>query len=41
MLSALFILAIGIIIGWNWPQPPWARDIQDKVVTWVRSLFSK
>ncbi len=41
MISALLILAIGIIIGWNWPQPAWAREIQDKVVDWVRSLTSK
>ncbi|WP_274607590.1 hypothetical protein [Thiococcus pfennigii] len=41
MFSALIILAIGIIIGWNWPQPPWARDAQAKTVAWVRSLFSK
>ncbi|AGA90055.1 hypothetical protein Thimo_1258 [Thioflavicoccus mobilis 8321] len=41
MLSALIILVIGIIIGWNWPQPPWARDAQNKVVAWIRSLLSK
>lgn len=41
MLNALIILAIGIIIGWNWPQPTWARDIQDKIVNWFRSVWSK
>jgi len=41
MFNMLVILAIGIIIGWNWPQPTWAKDTQDKIVNWVRSAFSK
>jgi len=41
MFNAIIILAVGIIIGWNWPQPEWARDIQDKIVNWARSLWNK
>lgn len=41
MLWFLIALAIGIIVGWNWPQPPWARDIQDRVMGTVRSLTDK
>ncbi|AHF02675.1 hypothetical protein MARPU_01530 [Marichromatium purpuratum 984] len=41
MLYALLLLAVGIVIGWNWPQPPWARDFQARVVGTVRSLTDK
>lgn len=41
MIVALIALAIGIVIGWNWPQPPWARDIQDRVVRTVASWTKK
>ena len=37
----LFSIAIGIVIGWNLPQPPWARQWQQQVVDWVRSITSK
>lgn len=32
--SALFVL-VGMFIGWNLPQPWWARYVQEKVVSWV------
>lgn len=28
MLSSLFWLAVGAFIGWNLPQPQFAKDIQ-------------
>lgn len=31
-MYTLIVLIIGIIIGWNLPQPAWARDLQDRVV---------
>ena len=31
-MSTLLILIIGIFIGWNLPQPDWAKTLQDKVV---------
>jgi hypothetical protein len=31
-MSTLLVLVIGIFIGWNLPQPAWARAIQDKLV---------
>lgn len=40
-ISDLLLIAIGIVIGWNWQQPAWARSIQDKVVSSIRSAFSK
>jgi hypothetical protein len=38
MLETLFCIAIGILIGWNLPQPTWAKDLQDKVVDYLRNL---
>jgi len=31
MLSTLFFLALGAFIGWNFPQPQFAKDLQAKV----------
>ncbi len=28
MISALFWLAVGAFIGWNLPQPQFAKDLQ-------------
>lgn len=25
---------VGAFVGWNLPQPTWAKDIQDKVTNW-------
>jgi len=41
MLYTLFILAVGIVIGWNLPQPPWARDLQDRAVRSVKTILDK
>ncbi|CAD7853576.1 MAG: hypothetical protein [Olavius algarvensis Gamma 1 endosymbiont] len=41
MLKILFILAIGIVIGWNIPQPPWARDLQERAVSSVKAMIDK
>lgn len=31
MLDTLFWIAIGAFVGWNFPQPVWAKMIQEKV----------
>ena len=41
MLQILFFVAVGIVIGWNLPQPPWARDLQAKAVHAIRDLIKK
>ena len=41
MLEILFFVAVGIFIGWNLPQPPWARELQDKAVQFVRGLTDR
>jgi hypothetical protein len=35
-MSTLLILVIGIFIGWNLPQPAWARNIQDRLLGMIR-----
>lgn len=37
MLETLFWLALGAFIGWNFPQPEFAKTIQAKVL----SMFKK
>ncbi len=36
MLSILFWICVGILIGWNLPQPDWAKSLQDKVVAAIK-----
>lgn len=40
MFEILLIL-IGIVIGWNLPQPAWARDLQDRVVAAIRDAAKR
>lgn len=41
MIETLLCIAIGILIGWNLPQPSWARDLQDRVVDFLRNLTKR
>ncbi|WP_280818815.1 hypothetical protein [Thiorhodococcus minor] len=36
MTQMLIGLAIGIVVGWNWEQPAWAKGLQAKFVKLVR-----
>ena len=38
-MSTLFWICAGIVIGWNLPQPDWAREFQDKVVGIVKGVI--
>ena len=40
-MSTLFWIAVGMFIGWNLPQPTWARALQEKVVAAVKTLGNK
>ncbi|MDX2457030.1 MAG: hypothetical protein QNL87_05945 [Gammaproteobacteria bacterium] len=40
-MSTIITLLIGMFIGWNLPQPDWARAIQDKVMHFVNSATRK
>jgi hypothetical protein len=33
MLETLFYILVGAFIGWNLPQPQYAKDLQDKVLS--------
>lgn len=37
MLEMIICLAIGAFIGWNFPQPPWAKVVQEKII----NMFNK
>ena len=37
-MCTLIVLVIGIFVGWNLPQPPWAKAVQAHIVNLVRSL---
>jgi hypothetical protein len=41
MVGTLLVLAVGIVIGWNLPQPEWARDAQAKLMATLRNLLKK
>jgi hypothetical protein len=32
-------IALGVLIGWNLPQPQYAKDMQTKLVAWVRTII--
>jgi hypothetical protein len=32
---------IGLFVGWNLPQPSWAKFVQDKIVTFFGGLWNK
>jgi hypothetical protein len=35
MLEILLWLAIGAFVGWNFPQPFWAKMIQDRITGFI------
>ena len=37
MLETLFWILVGAFVGWHFPQPSWAKVLEDK----VKSLFNK
>jgi len=36
MLEALFWSLVGAFIGWNIPQPQWAKTITDKLISFFK-----
>ena len=41
MFDLLFWVAVGLVIGWNLPQPWWAKLAQEKIVAKIRGWFVK
>lgn len=40
MLFNILLVAIGVLIGWNLPQPQYAKDLQEKIVAWFKEKFN-
>lgn len=40
-MSTILTLLIGMFIGWNLPQPDWAKAIQDKIVSLIQASIKK
>lgn len=38
MISAAIYITIGLFIGWNLPQPSWAKNVQNKVINFIRNI---
>lgn len=38
-MTASIAVIVGLIIGWNLPQPSWAKSIQDKIVNKIIDKF--
>jgi len=32
MMETVFWILVGAFIGWNFPQPGWARAVQSKII---------
>lgn len=35
MLLLILMFLIGAFVGWNFPQPQFAADVQDWILDWV------
>ncbi|MGD8206769.1 MAG: hypothetical protein PVH47_01700 [Thiohalocapsa sp.] len=38
MWSILFWIVVGVVIGWNLPQPSWAKSLQDRLVAAIKAV---
>jgi hypothetical protein len=38
MISAIIYITAGCALGWNLPQPAWAKNIQDRLMSKIRKL---
>jgi hypothetical protein len=36
MLDIIFWIAVGAFIGWNFPQPFWAKIVQEKITSLIK-----
>jgi len=41
MITSMIWFAVGAFVGWNFPQPEWAKNVQAKVVGFFKKLVSK
>lgn len=40
MVETLFWVAVGAFVGWNFPQPWYAKAIQAKLTEWWHNLWA-
>jgi hypothetical protein len=40
-MYTVIVLVIGIFIGWNLPQPAWAKAFQDQLAALIRTMVGK
>lgn len=40
MLENILIMFIGAFVGWNIPQPVWAKNIQNRIVNSIKKSIS-
>ena len=40
MLDSIFWVLVGLFIGWNLPQPTWAKYVQTMIMSWVSKVSS-
>lgn len=36
MIEVAIYILIGAFIGWNLPQPSWAKNVQDRIVNIIK-----
>jgi hypothetical protein len=36
MIEAAIYILIGMFVGWNLPQPLWAKEVQSKVFSYIK-----
>ena len=36
MLDIILWIAVGAVVGWNFPQPSWARVIQARITALIK-----
>ena len=40
MLDTIFLILVGVFIGWNLPQPSWAKYVQTIIMGWISKASS-
>ena len=37
MIEAVIYIFVGAFIGWNLPQPTWAKNMQTKIISYIKN----
>jgi hypothetical protein len=41
MLSIIFWVVVGLVVGWHVPQPSWIKKAEDKAVDSAKKVLKK